>query len=68
MALLTIERLFWHCGAHTAKQKIGPMGPIPPIPYTKVCCFLLHVGTWMQQKFVIGQSPEWGRLHGDGTT
>ena len=28
---LTTERLFWHCGAHTAEQKIGPIGPIPPI-------------------------------------
>ena len=33
MALLTAERLFWHCGAHTAKPKIGLIGPIPPIPH-----------------------------------
>ena len=30
--LLTTERLFWHCGAHTAEPRIVPMGTIPPIP------------------------------------
>ena len=25
----TTERLFWHCGAHTAEPKVGPYGPIP---------------------------------------
>ena len=29
--MITTERLLWHCGAHTAEPKLGPMGPIPPI-------------------------------------
>ena len=33
IALRTTGRLFWHRGAHTAEPKIGPMGPIPMIPY-----------------------------------
>ena len=28
-----LSRLFWHCGAHTTEPKIGPVGPISPIPY-----------------------------------
>ena len=43
MTPLTTERLFWHCGAHTAKPNISPTRPIPPIPYTDICCFLRHV-------------------------
>ena len=31
---ITTERLFWHCGAHTAKPKNGVWTPILPIPYT----------------------------------
>ena len=41
--LITTERLFWHCGAHTAEPKLGTRGPIPPIPYYQICCFLWHV-------------------------
>ena len=26
--LPTTERLFWHCGAHTAEPKLGPYGPL----------------------------------------
>ena len=31
MTLLTTvtERLFWHCGAHTAEPKVGLIRPIP---------------------------------------
>ena len=29
MTLLTTERLFWHCGAHTAEPKLGMVMPIP---------------------------------------
>ena len=30
---MTAERLFWHCGAHTAEPKLGARRAIPPIPY-----------------------------------
>ena len=33
MTLLHTERLFRHCGAHTAEPAIGLIRPIPPIPY-----------------------------------
>ena len=45
MALLTTERIFWLCGAHTAEQTIGSMEPIPQtisvLPKSAVFC-----GTW----------------------
>ena len=46
MALLTTERLFWHCGAHTAEPKISRWGPIPPFLITvpKSAVFPRHVG------------------------
>ena len=43
--LLTTERLFWHCGAHTAEPKLVPMGPIPPMPDYQFV-FAVFCGTW----------------------
>ena len=34
---------FCHCGAHTAEQKVVPIGTIPPILITKHLLFLWHV-------------------------
>ena len=45
MTLLATERLFWHCGAHTAEPKIDDMSSIPPIPYHQNLPFLC--GTWL---------------------
>ena len=66
MALLTAERLFWHCGAHIAEPQNGPMGPIPPIPYNQclpfsgTCQWHVARGGWValgtQQKDVCGAS------------
>ena len=44
MALLTTERLFWHCGAHTTEPKISHWGPIPQFLITKN--LLCYLGTW----------------------
>ena len=38
--LLVTERLFWHCGAHTAKPESALHGRFL---ITKICCFLWHV-------------------------
>ena len=32
MTLLTTERLFLHCGAHTTEPNTGLIRPVPPIP------------------------------------
>ena len=42
--MLTTERLFWHCGAHTAEQKIVTMVTIPPIRITKTFLFSVARG------------------------
>ena len=41
MRLPATERLFWHCGTHTAKPESAWIKPIPRI--TKICCFRWHV-------------------------
>ena len=44
MTLLTTERLFWHCGAHTAEPKLGLARPIPPrFRITNIGCLMCHV-------------------------
>ena len=42
MTLAATARLFWHCGAHTAKPESAPWGRFL---ITKICCFLWHVDT-----------------------
>ena len=44
MALLATERLFWHCGAHTAEPKIGLIGPHSPIAYCRNLLFSVARG------------------------
>ena len=43
--LLTADRQFWHCGAHTAEPKIGAIAPTPPIPYYQNLRFSVARGT-----------------------
>ena len=54
---LTAERLFWHCGAHTAKPESAP-GSRSLV--TKVCCFLWHV-EW-HAKCSLGQRQQRHRI------
>ena len=44
MALVTTERLFWHCGAHTAEPNIGLIRLIPLIPYYQNVLFSMARG------------------------
>ena len=48
MALLTTERLVWHCGLHTAQLETRP--PERPIPYFTEICFCFFCGTWWKEK------------------
>ena len=42
--MLTTERLFGHCEAHTAEPEIVPIGTIPPIPYYQTLVFSVALG------------------------
>ena len=51
MALLTTERLFWYCGAHTAEQTIVPIRDDFADPYyQKIDVFC---GTWFEERAVL---------------
>ena len=56
MTLLLIERLFWHCGDHTAKAGIGL---IRPIPYDHNLLFSVARGP-------ATGNPKWGFRENDG--
>ena len=60
---LTTERIFWHCGAHTAEPKAGTCGLIPPIPYYQ--CLLFSVargGRLLEQGLRNGEESAGGGL------
>ena len=63
MTLLSTERLFWPCEAHTAEPKIGLIRPIPPIPNCQNnCCFLWH----MVGAFAVAVAGRGGGVRGAG--
>ena len=65
MALAATERLFWHCGAHTSKPRIGAWAPIPPIPYYQN---LLFSAAWFADRasLQIADSAQCSLVQADG--